>query len=251
MSFDEIPTEALRMFDLLSGLEDDVLREVAYRMTLATFNPMQNLCHQAQKPQNVYFMTEGLALAYRRTSGTQDRVPLVFLYPPSVIGEIEPVIGSDYQTHVKCLAPTTTYAISVTDFLEIVGAHVPHARLLEAICKKYRSSIEAYEWRSLVSKTASMLQLIEEYIKANKLVPDEEGFYTIDQTYINENNEVDYVLRPRHVGMYSGLSRERRGQIFKDLVGRGAVVYTNEEESTYRIHLTKGKKPPRKGNIRD
>lgn len=210
--------------------------DLGSKMEEKSFPPLQLLCHQGNVPTHVHFMTSGLALAYRRASGTEDRVPILFLYPGSVIGEIEPLINSPYEAHVKSFAETKTLSVATEDFLSAVRDKIAPSTLAKVLCSKFTSSLAAYEVRMLETRTEAILRLLAEYVKANGIPKDANGFYHIGEPLI-----------PRYVGMYSGVSKPHRRQIFKSLEERGGLIYTDEDHKSYSINIDKClEKRPRK-----
>jgi signal transduction histidine kinase len=113
--------EELRLFDLLEGLDDDALADVAAHATIREFRAGDLIAEDGSVEHSVYLLLEGTAETFAMTGGTYE--PSGDHVSPTWLGAIAALTGAPLGVRLQAATDVRLATISPEDFVELAVAN--------------------------------------------------------------------------------------------------------------------------------
>jgi signal transduction histidine kinase len=113
--------EELRPFDLLEGLDDDALADVAVHATIREFKAGDLIAEDGSLEHSVYLLLEGTAETFAMTGGTYE--PSGDHVSPTWLGAIAALTGAPLGVRLQAATNVRLATISPEDFVELAVAN--------------------------------------------------------------------------------------------------------------------------------
>lgn len=113
--------EELRLFDLLEGLDDDALADVAAHATIRQFEAGDLIAEDGSVEHSVYLLLEGTAETFAMTGGTYE--PSGDHVSPTWLGAIAALTGAPLGVRLQAASDVRLATISPEDFVELAVAN--------------------------------------------------------------------------------------------------------------------------------
>lgn len=127
---DERTLQALRRVSLFSALPERALLRLAETAIRRTYAPGEIIILEGEPSRYVYFVAEGQARAVRTALDGREQV-LAWLEPGNAFNTVPPFLPRKVNhATVQAVTPLVLYAISISDFLRLVGECPELARVL-------------------------------------------------------------------------------------------------------------------------
>lgn len=113
--------EEMRLFDLLEGLDDDALADVAAHAEIHTFRAGELIAQDGDVDHSVYLLLEGTAETFAMTGGTYE--PSGDHVSPTWLGAIAALTGAPLGVRLQAATDVRLATISPEDFVELAVAN--------------------------------------------------------------------------------------------------------------------------------
>ena len=166
---DERTLQVLRRVPLFSALPERVLSRLAEVTVRCIYAPGETVILEGEPSRYVYFVAEGQARAVRTGPDGREQV-LAWLRPGNAFNTVPPFLPRKVNhATVQAVTPLVLYAVSVSDFLRLVGECPELARaLLEDFARRLDHLTALVEDLSLRTVRERLARFLLEHAEGEK-----------------------------------------------------------------------------------